>query len=90
MSDEITRLATEAQYILTCDAFRLIMQRLEQDIISSWAEGNLQTPEARDEAYHRIRAAKQFKLELESLLNSMKVSKFSAEKRAHLRSEAGS
>lgn len=89
MSDEITLLANEAKYILSCDAFRLAMQRLEDGIIADWADGMYQTAEARDEAFHRIRAAKTFKLELESLLNAMKVSKFSAEKRAHLRSEAG-
>lgn len=90
MSDDITRLGNEAEYILSSEAFRKAMGELDETVTEMWAAGLFKTPEEREDAYNRVRGARMFKERLNSLIESMKLSKAQAERRVKLRSIAGS
>lgn len=89
MSDEITRLGNEAEYILSSDAFNLAMDQLDKGIVEMWAAGSFKTTEEREEAFNRVRGARMFKDRLVSLIESKKLSKAQAERRVKLRSISG-
>lgn len=74
MDDEITRLGHEATYILETEAFKKVLSELDEGLIEMWAEGKFTTPEAREEAFARVRGARMFKDRLRALLEGMKVS----------------
>lgn len=89
MSDDITRLGNEAEYILTCEAFNKAMDDLDRGVIDLWASGAFKSVEDREDAFNRVRAARAFKQHLTSQIESMKLSKAQAERRVKLRSIAG-
>jgi hypothetical protein len=90
MADDISRLGNEAEYILSSEAFRKAMTELDEGIVEMWAAGLFKTAEEREDAYNRVRGARMFKERLNSLIESMKLSKAQAERRVKLRSIAGS
>jgi hypothetical protein len=80
--DDIERLARQADYILASEAFETAMEQLERATIDRWADGQFKTPEEREEAFHGVRAARQFTTRLKGLVEDMKLSKAQAETRA--------
>lgn len=89
MTDDITRLGNEAEYILQSEAFNKAMDELDKGIVDMWASGSFRTTEEREEAFNRVRGARMFKERLVSLIESKKLSKAQAERRVKLRSISG-
>lgn len=85
----MTRLGQEAEYILSTEAFKKASEALENNVIAAWAGGMFTTPEQREEAYNRVRAAKVFREGLEALIGNMKVSKAQADSKRKRRVAAG-
>ncbi len=63
------------------EAFMVAMSDLEKYSIECWANGELKTPQEREEAYGLVRGARTFKGRLEAMLMNMKLSKEKVEKR---------
>jgi hypothetical protein len=73
--DETVRLGTEAEYILSTDAYRKAMEELDKGLMLSWAEGAFKTPEEREDCFNRIRGARMFRDRMNSMIDNMKVAK---------------
>lgn len=89
MSNDISRLGQEAEYILSTEAFKVASTALEAHVIEAWASGEFPTVEQREEAFNRVRAARIFRQSLEALIGNMKMSKAQAETKRKRRVAAG-
>ena len=85
MSDlDAEQLARQAQNILSSDAYKIAMDKIEAYTIEMWANGNFKTPQEREEAYGLVRGARTFRARLNGLLEDAKLSKAQAETRDRL------
>lgn len=89
MSTDITRLGQEAEYILSSEAYQQASEALEKSFLAAWSDGQFATVEQREEAFHRVRAARFFRDSLTAMLNGMKLSKAQAADREKRRRAAG-
>ena len=85
MSDlDAEQLARQAQNILSSDAYKIAMDKIEAYTIEMWSNGNFKTPQEREEAYGLVRGARSFRARLNGLLEDAKLSKAQAETRDRL------
>ena len=89
MEHDPEMLARQAQSILTSDAFKIAMDKLEAYTIEMWANGSFKTPQEREEAYGLVRGARTFRARLTGLLEDAKLSKAQAETRAKIARSQG-
>jgi len=90
MSDlDAEQLARQAQNILSSDAYKIAMDKIEAYTIEMWANGNFKTPQEREEAYGLVRGARTFRARLNGLLEDAKLSKAQAETRDRLARSQG-
>ena len=66
------------------DAFKKAMETLETYTIEQWANGQFKTSDEREEAFHQVRGARMFKMQLTRLIENMAVSKAQAERREQI------
>lgn len=84
MDLDADQLARQAQSILTSEAFKMAMEKMDAYTIEMWANGNFKTPQEREEAYGLVRGARTFRARLIGLLEDAKLSKAQAETREKL------
>lgn len=76
MSDpdkKAVKLANEAQMILNSELFGVIMSEFTNGVCNRWRDGHFTSIEAREEAYHEVRAAEAFRTKLQSYLDDIKM-----------------
>lgn len=75
MSDEkkMMLLAAEAETILNTELFKVIMAEFTQGVCNRWRDGHFVSVDAREEAYHEVRAAEAFRTKLQSYLDEIKI-----------------
>lgn len=90
MSDlDADQLARQAQSILSSDAYKIAMDKIEAYTIEMWANGSFKTPQEREEAYGLVRGARTFRARLNGLLEDAKLSKAQADTRDRLTRSQG-
>lgn len=78
--DETIRLGTEAEYIMSTDAYQKCMAELDKGLIDLWSSGHFKTPEEREDCFNRIRGARMFRDRFGSMIDNMKVAKAKIER----------
>lgn len=89
MDLDADQLARQAQSILTSEAFKMAMEKMDAYTIEMWANGNFKTPQEREEAYGLVRGARTFRARLIGLLEDAKLSKAQSEMREKLSRSQG-
>lgn len=70
---KMARLANEADTILKTELFGVIMDEFTTGITNRWRDGHFNSIDSREEAYHEVRAAERFKVQLQSYINEIKI-----------------
>lgn len=78
----LARLAGEADMILKTELFGLIMQEFTSGVCDRWKNGHFVSVEDREDAYHQVRAAEQFKTRLQNYIDDIKFQGAAAKARA--------
>lgn len=78
--DEAIRLGTEAEYILSSEAYAKVMAELDKGLIDLWSSGQFKTTEEREDVFNRVRGARMFRDRMNSLIDNMRMNKAKAER----------
>lgn len=78
--DEAIRLGTEAEFILSSEAYAKVMAELDKGMIDLWSSGQFKTVEEREDVFNRVRGARMFRDRMNSLIDNMRMNKAKAER----------
>jgi hypothetical protein len=73
--DEIIRIGRSAEALLGSEALRIALDEIERQKIENWANGVHRTPQEREEAYQMVRAAREFRSAITTMVDRMKISR---------------
>ncbi len=78
--DEAIRMGTEAEFILSSEAYAKVMAELDKGLVDLWSSGQFKTPEEREDAFNRVRGARMFRDRMNALVDNMRMNKAKAER----------
>jgi hypothetical protein len=78
--EDAIRMGTEAEFILTSDAYRVVMAELDKGLIDLWSSGQFKTVEEREDVFNRVRGARMFRDRMNALIDNMRMNKAKAER----------
>lgn len=78
--EDAIRMGTEAEFILTSEAYRKVMSELDKGLIDLWSSGQFKTVEEREDVFNRVRGARMFRDRMNALIDNMRMNKAKAER----------